>query len=226
VSVTYDGSRAALDGCSFDVAPGERVALVGETGAGKSTVASLLLRFLDPDAGSITVDGGPLADLDPRAWRRRVAWVPQHPAVFRGSVTDAIRLGAPDATDDQVRAAAEAAGADRFVASLPDGYETLLGEGGVRPSGGERQLLALARAILRDAPLVILDESTSHLDDEAHGDLIAAIPRLLVGRTAIVIAHRLEIVPAVDRVITLERGRVVEADAPGALEPSTIGGRP
>jgi ATP-binding cassette subfamily C protein CydD len=211
VSVSYGGSRAALAGCSFSVAAGERVALVGETGAGKSTVAAVLLRFVDPDRGSVSVDGSPLDGWDEEAWRGRIAWVPQRPTVFRGTVADNIRLGAPDATDEAVRAAAASVGADEMFGSLTDGYATMLGADGVRLSGGERQLLAFARAALRDAPLVILDEATSHLDDDAHAGVLGRLPALLEDRSAIVIAHRLEVLPFVDRVVVMEGGRVVEA---------------
>ena len=189
-SPTTRGAGSALDGCSFAIEPGEHVALVGPTGAGKSTIAAALLGFVAPGSGDITVDGTPLATLEFEGWRRQVAWVPQHPTIFHGSVADNLRFADPDADDDRIRWAADATGAARFIASLPDGYATLVGEGGVRLSGGQRQLLALTRACVRDAPLVVWDEPVSHLDDEVHGGVIGAIEGLLAGRTAIVIDPR------------------------------------
>jgi ATP-binding cassette, subfamily C, bacterial CydD len=217
VVVTYDGGRrVALDACSFAVEPGEHVALVGPTGAGKSTVAAALLGFVEPGSGEITVDGAPFATLELDAWRRQVAWVPQHPTIFHGSVADNLRFADPEADDDRLRWAAEATGAASFIASLPDGYATRVGEGGVRLSGGQRQLLALTRACVRDAPFVIWDEPVSHLDDEVHGVVIGAVRELLAGRTAIVITHGAAIVPEVDRVVELRAGRTVSRDHPVA----------
>ncbi|HYJ60099.1 MAG TPA: thiol reductant ABC exporter subunit CydD [Actinomycetota bacterium] len=217
VVVAYDdGRRVALDGCSFAIEPGEHVALVGPTGAGKSTIASALLGFVAPGSGDITVDGTPLATLELDGWRRQVAWVPQHPTIFHGTVADNLRFADPDADDDRLRWAAEATGAARFIAALPDGYATLVGEGGVRLSGGQRQLLALTRACVREAPLVVWDEPVSHLDDEVHGGVIGAVEGLLAGRTAIVITHGAAIGPAVDRVVELRAGRVVRRDRPVA----------
>ena len=179
VVVTYDdGSRTALAGCSLEIPHGRTVALVGPTGAGKTTVANVLLRFVDPDRGRVTVGGEPLSELDPALWRTRVAWVPQHASLFHGSVADNLRLARPDASDDDLVVAASAANAHGFVTDLPDGYATPIGEGGARLSGGERQRIALARAFLKDAPLLILDEPTSHLDRES------AVARARVGLAA------------------------------------------
>jgi ATP-binding cassette, subfamily C, bacterial CydD len=200
-----------LDGLDLDLRPGEAVALVGESGAGKSTVAALLLGLLAPDAGRITVGGTDLAACDSRAWRRQVAWVPQRPALVRGTVADNIRLGAPDTGDAAVRRAAALAGADGFVAALPSGYDTAIGDGGRVLSGGERRRIGLARAFLRDAPLVVLDEPTADLDPASVEQVAAAIARLRAGRTLLVIAHRPELVRHADRVVVLAGGAVAEA---------------
>lgn len=200
-----------LDRLDLDLRPGEAVALVGESGAGKSTVAALLLGLLAPTAGRITVGDIDLAASDMRAWRRMVAWVPQRPALVRGTVADNIRLGAPGATDAQVRQAAALAGADRFVAALPAGYDTAVGDGGRVLSGGERRRIGLARAFLRDAPLVILDEPTADLDPANVEAVGAAIGRLRAGRTVLLIAHRPELVRHADRVVVLAAGAAAEA---------------
>jgi ATP-binding cassette subfamily C protein CydD len=218
VRFAYDGGRRpALRGLDLTIGAGRTVALVGETGAGKSTVGSLLLRFIDADAGSISVDGAPLDSIEPSAWRRTVAWVPQSPHLFTGSVADNIRLARSDATMDEVMAAASEAHADEFIRLLPDGYETPLGEAGFRLSGGQQQRLAIARAFLRDAPFVILDEATSHLDpasEEAVGD---AIGRLVRRRTVLIISHRLRLAGIADEVVVLDAGRAVEAGPPSGL---------
>ncbi|MCO5208244.1 MAG: ABC transporter ATP-binding protein/permease [Caldilinea sp.] len=211
------GERMALRGCSFTLAPGQRTALVGATGAGKSTVASLLLRFLEPDAGEIQVGDVPLVAIDPETWRELVAWVPQQPYLFAGAVRDNLRLARPDATDEQIVDAAHAANAHDFIAALPQGYATPIGEQGMRLSGGQRQRLAIARALLKDAPLLILDEPTAHLDAENERLIRAALERLLHGRTALIIAHRLEMALTADQVIVLDEGAVVQQGAPAAL---------
>ena len=217
-NVTYSyGERVALRGCSFTLAPGQRTALVGATGAGKSTVASLLLRFLEPDAGEIQVGDVPLVAIDPETWRELVAWVPQQPYLFAGAVRDNLRLARPDATDEQIVDAAHAANAHDFIAALPQGYATPIGEQGMRLSGGQRQRLAIAGALLKDAPLLILDEPTAHLDAENERLIRAALDRLLHGRTALIIAHRLEMALTADQVIVLDEGAVVQQGAPAAL---------
>jgi ATP-binding cassette subfamily C protein CydD len=211
VHLAYDeGARPALKGLSLSVAPGETVALVGPSGAGKSTVAYLLLRFLEPDRGTITAGGRPLAALDPVAWRRQVAWVSQKPALFYGTVADNIRLARPTATPDEVIWAARQAHAHEFVSRLPQGYDTLLGERGARLSGGQAQRLALARAFLQDAPLLLLDEATANLDPEVEQSIQEALERLLRGRAALIIAHRLHTIYRADRILVLDGGRVVE----------------
>ncbi len=219
VRYAYDGGRRiALEGVTFAVEPGQQVALVGPSGAGKSTIAALLLRFIAPDSGTITVDGMPLTAIPPDLWRAQLAWVPQQPYLFNASILDNIRLGRPEATPEEVIFAARQAAADDFIRALPDGYATVVGERGARLSGGQAQRIALARAFLRDAPLLILDEPTAHLDAENEALVEAAIERLLRGRTALIIAHRLHTVVRADRIIVLADGRVVESGTHGDLQ--------
>jgi ATP-binding cassette subfamily C protein CydD len=198
-----------LDGLELELAAGEIVALVGESGAGKSTVAALLLGLLQPTAGRVTIGGTDLAGCNLDAWRRHVAWVPQHPALLRSTVAENIRLGTPSAPDERVRAAAALAGADGFVRALPAGYATLVGDGGRPLSPGERRRIGLARAVLRDAPLVILDEPTADLDPVGVEVVAAVVRRLAAGRTVLLIAHRPEVVEHADRIVRLERGAIV-----------------
>jgi len=199
-----------LDALDLELRPGETVALVGASGAGKSTVASLLLRLAEPTAGSVRVGGVDLAECDAEAWRRQLAWVPQRPTVFRATVAENIALGGGDG---DVRAAALLAGADAFVRRLPDGYETVVGDGGRPLSAGERQRLALARAFLRDAPLVILDEPTANLDPESAELVADAIERIAADRTVLLIAHRPELAGRAARVGRLAGGRALTAEA-------------
>ncbi|MBV8217863.1 MAG: ATP-binding cassette domain-containing protein [Solirubrobacterales bacterium] len=213
VSFAYPGRPVAvLDGFDLELSPGETVALIGESGAGKSTVAALLLGLLSPTDGRITVGDAELSGCDLEAWRRQVAWVPQHPSLFRGSVADNIRLGDPDAGDESVSEAARLAGADDFIRALPDGYETLLGDGQRSLSPGERRRIGLARAFLRDAPLVILDEPTADLDPASVSIVAAAVRRLQAGRTLLVIAHRPELVRDADRIVRLLDGVATSED--------------
>ncbi len=209
VTVTYDGRNPALDALMLRLAPGRTLALVGPTGSGKTTVANLLLRFVEPTAGAIRLDSGTLADIDADSWRAGVAWVPQLPYLVHGTVADNIRLARPEADDTAVAAAARLAHADDFIRDLPQGYDTLIGEDGARLSGGQRQRIAIARAFLKDAPLIILDEATSHLDSENEAEVTAALRELLAGRTALVIAHRLQLAFAADCIAVLDGGRVV-----------------
>ena len=193
-----------LEKLDLELAPGGTTALVGPSGAGKSTVAALLLLFARPDRGRITVRGVDLLECRPDLWRRQIAWVPQHPTLFRGSVADNIRLGDADASTGDVRDAAVLAGADRFVRALPRGYATVVGEGGRPLSAGERRRIALARAFLRDAQLVILDEPTADLDHESAAVVAESVERLRTGRTVLLIAHRPELVEHADRVVALK----------------------
>ncbi|MFD7413114.1 thiol reductant ABC exporter subunit CydD [Kitasatospora purpeofusca] len=217
-----DRAEPALAGVSLTVHPGEHLALVGPSGAGKSTLLALLLGFVTPDAGRVLVDGTDLAALDPDAWLAQVAWVPQRPHLFATSVADNIRLGRPDATDAEVRAAARAACADGFIAALPQGYDTVLGEHGAGLSAGQRQRTALARAFLKDAPVLLLDEPTAHLDPESEAAVTGATAELMRGRTAIVVAHRTGLLPHADRILTVRAGTV--GPAPSRPAAAGLGG--
>lgn len=200
---------AALDGFTLEVRPGETVALVGPSGAGKTSVLQLLLRFYDPAAGRITLDGVDLRALDPAALRGRLGLVPQDPVIFSLSAAENIRYGRPDASDAEVEQAARAAAAHDFIMALPQGYASSLGARGVMLSGGQRQRIAIARAILRDAPILLLDEATSALDAESEQVVQAALERLSHNRTTLVIAHRLATVRRADRIIVMDAGRIV-----------------
>lgn len=202
--------RSALHGLSFSVKPGETVAIVGASGAGKSTVFSLLLRFYDPQKGRVAVDGVDARDVLPEALRERIAIVPQDTTIFAASIHDNIAFGRPDASRDDVRAAAIAAQADEFISRLETGYDTQVGERGVTLSGGQRQRIAIARAILKNAPILLLDEATSALDAESETLVQKALEGLMEGRTTLVIAHRLATVLKADRILVLDQGRIVE----------------
>jgi ABC-type multidrug transport system fused ATPase/permease subunit len=210
VSFAYPARAApVLADLDLELAPGETVALVGASGAGKSTVAALLAGLLAPTSGRVLAGGVDLATCEPAAWRARVAWVPQHPVLLRASVADNLALGAPRASRAQLRAAARLAGADGVIARLPDGYDTIVGDGGRALSPGERRRIAMARALARDAPLLILDEPAADLDPEAVAHVAATIARLGGERTLLVIAHRPELAAGADRVLRLERGAIV-----------------
>jgi ATP-binding cassette, subfamily B, bacterial len=206
-----------LEGVSFQVAAGEKVAIVGPSGAGKSTIFHLILRFYEPTAGVVTFDGLRLCDLDPIALRGHIALVPQEVAVFASTVADNIRFGRPDASEAEIMQAAQTALADEFILRLPQGYDTPIGERGITLSGGQRQRLALARAVLRNAPLLLLDEATSSLDAESETLVQAALERLTIGRTTLVIAHRLATVLACDRILVMDQGRIVEEGTHASL---------
>jgi ATP-binding cassette subfamily B protein len=199
----------ALQRFSLSIAPGERVALVGPSGAGKSTVFALLLRFYDPQEGAIRIGGVELKTLDPRALRRLIAVVPQEPVLFASSVLENVRYGRPQATRDEVLAACEKAFALEFIERLPQGLDTSIGERGVTLSGGQRQRLSIARALLADRPILLLDEATSALDAESERTVQRALEALEQGRTTLAIAHRLATVQHADRIVVMERGRLV-----------------
>lgn len=200
---------AAVAGLSLVIEPGQTVALVGPSGAGKSTLFDLLLRFYDPQQGRILLDGQPLTEFDPDQLRRQFALVAQNPSLFRGTVEANIRYGRPEASQAEVEAAARGAHADEFIRQLPQGYQTPLGEGGIGLSGGQRQRLAIARALLVDAPILLLDEATSALDAQSEHLIQQALPRLMAGRTTLVIAHRLATVQHAERIAVIDQGRLV-----------------
>ena len=203
-------SGPALDGVSLDVSPGELVALVGPSGAGKTTLTALLLRFYDPDEGSIAVDGTDLRDVTGESLRAAVGVVPQDPHLFHDTVGANLRYARPDATAAEINAACRAAGILEVIEGLPKGFDTLVGERGYRLSGGEKQRLAIARMLLKDPAIVILDEATSHLDSENEAAVQRALATTLAGRTAFVIAHRLSTITSADRIVVLDEGRLVE----------------
>ncbi len=208
----------ALGAFSLKVAQGETVAVVGASGAGKSTLFQLALRFYDPEAGAVLLDGVPLPQVDPAEIRARTAVVPQETVIFAASARDNLRYGRWQASDDELWAAADAANAAEFLRKLPEGLDTYMGEGGARLSGGQRQRLAIARAILRDAPLLLLDEATSALDAESERLVQGSLERLMANRTTMVIAHRLATVRAADRIIVMDQGRIVEQGTHDSLQ--------
>ena len=210
VRFAYGRGDEVLHGIDLDVPPGTTVALVGHTGAGKSTIAKLLARFYDPTHGRITIDGVDLRDVTQASLRRQLGVVPQEGFLFAGTVAENIAFGRPDATRAEVVAAAEAVGAHEFVERLEDGYETQLGERGSRLSLGQRQLVAFARALLADPRILVLDEATSSVDIGTERRIEVALRTLLAGRTAFIIAHRLSTIRDADLIVVLEHGRVVE----------------
>ncbi|WP_328850680.1 thiol reductant ABC exporter subunit CydD [Micromonospora globbae] len=209
VTVAYERTTALRD-VTLTVRPGERIAVIGPSGAGKSTLLGLLLGFVTPTSGRVTVDGVDLADADLDAWRRQLAWVPQRAHLFAASLADNIRLGAPDTPDAALSAAVRDAALDEVVAGLPEGLGTVLGERGHGLSSGQRQRVALARAFLRDAPVVLLDEPTARLDSASEAVVLAATGRLVAGRTALLVAHRPALLENADRILRIEDGLVTE----------------
>ncbi|WP_083802442.1 thiol reductant ABC exporter subunit CydD [Micromonospora sp. ATCC 39149] len=228
VTVAYERTVALRD-VTLTIRPGERIAIVGPSGAGKSTLLNLLLGFVAPTQGRVTVGGVDLAGADPDGWRRQVAWVPQRAHLFAASLTDNIRLGAPGTPDAALAGAVAAAALDEVVAALPDGLDTVLGERGHGLSSGQRQRVALARAFLRDAPVVLLDEPTARLDTASEAGVLAATRRLVAGRTALLVAHRPALLSDADRILRVEEDRVTElttTPATGVTPDPTSGCRP
>jgi ATP-binding cassette subfamily B protein len=201
--------KAALTELNLEVRAGERIALVGPSGAGKSTLFDMLLRFRDPQHGQILVEGTPLPEWQLQNLRSQFALVPQQPVLFSTNVLENLRYGRPDATDEDILAAAQAAHADEFIQQLPEQYESYLGEGGVKLSGGQKQRLAIARAILHDPKILLLDEATSALDAQSEYLVQQALDKLMQNRTSFVIAHRLSTIKHVDRIVVMDQGRIV-----------------
>ncbi len=217
VTFGYSNGPTILPDFTLDIPAGQTIALVGTTGAGKSTLAKLVSRFYDPTAGRVTLDGVDLRDLHPKDLRRAIVMVTQEAYLFSGTVADNIALGKPDATLDEIRAAARAVGAEAFIERLPDGYDTDVNKRGGRVSAGQRQLISFARAFLADPAVLILDEATASLDIPSERQIQRALQTLLADRTAIIIAHRLSTVAIADRVLVMEHGRIIEDDAPEVL---------
>lgn len=217
VTFGYNGEKTILPNFTLDIPAGQTIALVGTTGAGKSTLAKLISRFYDPTVGSVTLDGVDLRMLHPKDLRRAIVMVTQEAYLFSGTVADNIALGKPEATMDEIRAAARAVGADEFISALPDGYNSDVNKRGGRVSAGQRQLISFARAFLADPAVLILDEATASLDIPSERLIQDALQTLLADRTAIIIAHRLSTVAIADRVLVMEHGRIIEDDTPDAL---------
>jgi ATP-binding cassette subfamily B protein/subfamily B ATP-binding cassette protein MsbA len=210
VTFGYETGRPVLHGVSFEAKPGEVVAIVGPTGAGKTTLVNLLVRFFDPWAGRVTVDGHEVREFKVKSLRQQVALVLQEPFIFPLTAAENIAYGRPDAPRERIVAAAEAASADGFITRLPEGYDTIIGERGATLSGGEKQRLSIARAFLKDAPILILDEPTSALDARTESLLLGALKRLMQGRTTFIIAHRLSTIRNADTILVIDEGRIVE----------------
>ena len=211
VTLTYHlAETPSLNGINLSLNSGERIALVGPSGAGKTTISQLLLRFIEPTSGQILLNGAMPNTITVEKWREQIAYVPQNPHLFAGSVEENILFGRPFATFDEVVRAAQEASANEFIMKLPDGYQTYLGEGGPRLSGGQAQRIALARAFLKDAPLLILDEATSSLDLESEFYVQESLQRLMQGRTALIIAHRLDTIYQANRILVMDHGQIVE----------------
>ena len=216
ISFRYEKNQHGLHGLSFHVPAGTRVGIVGATGAGKTTLLNLLMRFYDPSEGVVLLDGTNIQKYRISDLRRQFAVVLQEPVLFAASIAENIAYGKPDASDDEIVAAASAAASHAFISQLPDGYETQVGERGSLLSGGERQRISLARAFLRDSPILILDEPTSSVDVHTEAAIMEATDRLMAGRTTFMIAHRLDTLKSCDMVLVLDQGRLVEVKERGA----------
>jgi ATP-binding cassette subfamily B protein len=217
VVFSYADREQVLDGFSLRIVAGQTVALVGPTGAGKTTVIRLLLRFHDPISGTISLDGKPLEELNLQALRDHVAWVSQHPVLFPGTVRDNIAYARPSASQSEIEEAARVAEAHAFIVDLPLGYQTRVGEDGHKLSGGQRQRVAIARAVLKDAPVLVFDEATSAVDNETEAALQRSLARISTDRTTLVIAHRLSTIRNADMIIVLDQGRIVQQGRHGEL---------
>jgi ATP-binding cassette subfamily B protein len=217
VIFSYNDEEQVLRKVNFDVAPGSKVALVGESGEGKSTIASLLMRLYEPESGKVTIDGADISDVTQQSLRDNIAVVFQEPAPFSGTVSENIAYAKPDASEKVIIAAAKAANAHDFISKLSKGYQTEIGERGVKLSGGQKQRLAIARALLKDAPILILDEATSSLDSRAEAQVQEALEVLMQNRTTLIIAHRLSTIAHVDRIVTIKGGKVDEVGTPKQL---------
>lgn len=217
VNFSYDEKQKVLQSVSFTQKAGTKLALVGESGEGKTTITNLLLRLYDPQQGSITIDGTDIASITQRSLRQNIAVVFQEATLFSGTVKENIAYGKPGATLKEIRAAAKAANALGFVEKLPDGFNTLVGERGIKLSGGQKQRVAIARALLKDAPILLLDEATSSLDSKSEHEVQEALEKLMKGRTTLIIAHRLSTIAEVDQIVTLKKGKVDEIGTPAEL---------
>jgi ATP-binding cassette subfamily B protein len=213
----YDPTVKVLNGLSFTLEPGMKAALVGESGQGKTTVTSLLLRFYEVTSGSITIDDQDINDVTQKSLRSNIGVVFQEPALFSGTIRDNIAYGSPTASEKDIIAAAKSANAHEFIQQFESGYDSEIGERGIRLSGGQKQRIAIARALLKDAPILILDEATSSLDTKSERRVQEALERLMEGRTTLIIAHRLSTIAGVDRIITIDGGKVREIGSPSQL---------
>lgn len=217
VTFSYTEGSPVLKNISFSIEPGKKLALVGESGEGKTTISNLLMRLYEPSSGMIMVDGVDIASVTQASLRSNIATVFQDPALFSGTIKENIAYGRPDASDEEIIHAAKAANADEFIAKLKDGYDSVVGERGIKLSGGQKQRISIARALLKDAPILILDEATSSLDSRSEHLVQLALDHLMKGRTTLIIAHRLSTIAHVDRIVTLKKGAVDEIGAPAEL---------
>jgi ATP-binding cassette subfamily B protein len=218
VDFGYENDKRVLSGLNFEIKPDSKVALVGESGQGKTTITSLLLRLYEVDSGSITIDGQNINGVTQSSLRENIGVVFQEPALFSGTIRQNIAYGKPNASRKQIEAAAKAANAHEFITQFPDGYESEIGERGLKLSGGQKQRIAIARALLKDAPILILDEATSSLDTKSERQVQQALEHLMKGRTTLIIAHRLSTIQSVDQIVTIKDGSVDEIGTPHELE--------